>query len=203
MKNLSLILSIVALAISGFLFVGKMTGNGGGNVAVDAQSAGKIAYVNFDSLQTQYNLFLDQEKELQKKQQSAEADFKKRVTDLAVKEERFLKQYKGGLLSANEAQKKQQELQLANQELQEYQASVRQGLLSLSQEKQELIMQKVTNFLEEYNKTKGYSYIIKDMTGGILLIADKGQNITNEVIEGLNKAYENEKGSTEKSEEGK
>lgn len=195
MKNLPLILSIIALAASGFLFVNDFSGEKG--TQVDAQSAGKIAFVNMDSLQQQYDFYIDLKAEFSAKEKNAERDLQKRIQNYAVKEEKFVKQYKAGLLSANEAQKKQQDLQAEAAKLQEYKRSVEEGLISITQEKNEELFNKVTDFLKEYNKEKGYSYIFRHGIGSPLLITDEAHNITDAVIKGLNEAYKSEKSNSE------
>ena len=48
------------------------------------------------------------------------------------------------------------------------------------------ILDSLMNYLEEYNKTKNYDYIL---SGGEVLIGDEEHNITAEVLKGLNERY--------------
>ena len=51
---------------------------------------------------------------------------------------------------------------------------------------------KIDGFLATYNKEKGYSYIFSTSNSlNVLFYKDSTYNITNEVVEGLNKAYNN------------
>jgi len=51
---------------------------------------------------------------------------------------------------------------------------------------------KIDGFLVTYNKEKGYSYIFSTSNSlNVLFYKDSTYNITNEVVEGLNKAYNN------------
>lgn len=192
MKNLPLILSIIALAASGFLFFNN-SNSGKGAGQVDAQSAGKIAYVNMDSLQTQYTFYVETQADIAKKQQEKTADIQQRRQKLAVKDENFRKQYGAGLLSANEAKLKQQNLEKELVEYQQYEKSVQDGLISYSQEKQSELFDKINGFLKEYNEKKGYSYIFQHGLGSIFLVTDETHDITGDVIAGLNEAYKKEK----------
>ncbi|MGB0522297.1 MAG: OmpH family outer membrane protein [Flammeovirgaceae bacterium] len=200
MKNLPLILSIIALAASGFLLVNDFSGDKGAD-QVDVQTAGKIAFVNMDSLQTQYTYYIEAKADLNKREQNAKTDLQKRAQELLVKEESFRKQYNAGLLSANEAKLKQQKLQEAGANYQQYERSVQEGLLSYSQEKNVELNKKINEFLEEYNKSKGYSYIFSHGIGSPMLITDKAHDITQDVVVGLNAAYEKEKGEGDKDAE--
>ena len=50
----------------------------------------------------------------------------------------------------------------------------------------------------EYNKTKGYQYVISNRYGGVLLYSEKAFNITDDIIKGLNLQYRQEMASKEK-----
>ena len=47
----------------------------------------------------------------------------------------------------------------------------------------------INAYLKDYNKDKGYNFIINNAGSNNLLYADPAFNITKEVIEGLNKRY--------------
>ena len=47
----------------------------------------------------------------------------------------------------------------------------------------------INSFLKIYNKDKGYSLILSNTGFDNLLYADPAYNITNEIVEGLNKRY--------------
>lgn len=203
MKNLSLILSILALAASGFLFVNDFSGDKG-SATVDAQTAGKIAYVNIDSLQARYDFYKDIRAELEAQTKEAELSLQQRYQTYASKEDSYIKQAKAGLLSANKANEKKAELQKMAADVQEYEQSVRAGLASSQRDKNNELIEKITGFLKEYNKEKGYSYIFQHGAATTLLLVDEAQNITYDVVEGLNAAYAKEKAGGEmKEEEGK
>jgi outer membrane protein len=52
----------------------------------------------------------------------------------------------------------------------------------------------INDFLKEYNKTKGYTYIFSYSSSlNMLFYKDSATNITDEVVEGLNAAYNKSK----------
>jgi outer membrane protein len=51
---------------------------------------------------------------------------------------------------------------------------------------------KIENFLKEYNKTKGYSYILA-YEPGIIYYRDSTLNITDDLVKGLNEQYSKKK----------
>ena len=54
----------------------------------------------------------------------------------------------------------------------------------------EELKKKINEFLTEYNQSRGYSYIFSySSTINILFYKDTALNITNEVVSGLNEAY--------------
>jgi outer membrane protein len=58
----------------------------------------------------------------------------------------------------------------------------------------EELRKRINEFLDEYNKTQGYSYIFSYSAGlNVLFYKDPVNNITNEVVSGLNDAYRKSK----------
>ena len=51
----------------------------------------------------------------------------------------------------------------------------------------------IDHFLKEYNKEKQYSFIISNAGYDNLLYADPAYNITQEIVDGLNKRYVSKK----------
>ena len=64
-----------------------------------------------------------------------------------------------------------------------------QELLTERDANSQKISETVDNFVKEYNKTHGYNLIISK---GSLLFADEALNITAEILDGLNAAYNNQ-----------
>ena len=77
---------------------------------------------------------------------------------------------------------KRQNLQKLDQELME---KTQREQIELNQK----LYTEITDFLKEYNKTKGYSLIISNTGFDNLLYADTAYNITQEIVEGLNARY--------------
>ena len=118
----------------------------------------KIAYVEVDSIMTQYTF---------------------------AKEYSALLEKKGQNIQATLAQK-QQNLQAAAAN---FQQKIQQNALTREQAKyNKALHDSIAHYLAAYNKDKKYS-IILSKSGDNLLYADKAYDITNEVINGLNKAY--------------
>ena len=140
-----------------------------------AASAGKIAYVEVDSLMTQQGNNI--QKTLASKQQAlqaAAANFQQKVQQNAYTREQA-EAIQAGI------QKQNNDLQVLNQRLSsEFQSETEKYNKALHDSLQ--------HYLAVYNKDKKYALIFAKQ-GDNLLYADKSYDITNEVVAGLNKAY--------------
>ena len=94
----------------------------------------------------------------------------------------------------------QAEGEAAQREVAEMQQKYQQRQISLEQDlkKQQIdlmndVRTKIENYLKEYNKQKGYAFILSYEPGFMLYYRDSVYDITNDVIAGLNKQYEEEK----------
>ena len=81
-------------------------------------------------------------------------------------------------------------LQKQNADLQALAQRLDNELANEQQKYLQAVNDSIQHFLDQYNKTKKFAFIV---TKNGLLYADKAYDITNDVINGLNKAY---KGNT-------
>jgi len=79
-------------------------------------------------------------------------------------------------------QKFEQRKMLMEQELKKHQMDVMTD-----------VRKKIENFLKEYNKEKGYAFILSYEPGFMLYYRDSVYDITNDVIRGLNDQYKKDK----------
>ena len=148
----------------------------------------KIAYVEVDSIMSQYKFCKEYSLILQKKGQNiqntlaqkqqalqnAAANFQQKVQQNAYTREQ------AEAINAN-LQKQSNDLQALNQRLSsEFQNETEKFNIALRDS--------IQHYLAVYNKDKKYS-IIFSKQGDNLLYADKAYDITNEIVAGLNKAY--------------
>lgn len=193
MKQLSLILSIAATLISGFLLVKQFSGaTKTDQPAVSAEKVSdskqdfKIAYFDIDSLQNKYQFFKDALGELKVKEEamnnelsSLERSYQKKISEW---------QQKGSTMSQSEADAVQREYAQMQQNYQQRRLTLEQQLESLKMDYKKNIKNKIEIYLKEFNKDNRYSYIIS-YEPELMFYKDTTYNITNELIEGLNAAY--------------
>jgi outer membrane protein len=193
MKQLSLVLSVVATLISGFLLVKQFSGT----PKIDAPSLKaekntdkdqdfKIAYFDIDSLQNKYQFFKDALGELKVKEEamnnelsSLERSYQKKISEW---------QQKGSSMSQSEADAVQREYAQMQQNYQQRRLTLEQQLETLKMDYKKNIKNKIEIYLKEFNKDSRYSYIIS-YEPELMFYKDTTYNITEQLIQGLNAEY--------------
>lgn len=159
------------------------------NTSASNGSGMRIAYVEVDSLMTQYNYCKDFKAILEKKSNNVHSTLSAKEKQLQADYNTFQQKLQNnGYASREQAESAQAGLQRASQSLQELQARLANELDTEAQKYNTALRDSLRNFLNEYNKTKKYDLIISK-AGDNILYADKKHDITNDVINGLNKRY--------------
>ena len=148
----------------------------------------RIAYVEVDSIMTQYQFCKDYTQILTKKGQNIESTIQKKAQALQDAAANFQRKIQQNAYSREQAEGIQASLQKQNADLQSLQARLSTEFQTEQAKYNEALHDSISNFLKKYNKDKKYS-IIFSKSGDNLLYADKAYDITEEIITGLNKAY--------------
>ena len=144
-----------------------------------------IAFVELDSLNEKIGFIKDRRKELEIEQKSIETDWQNGYRGLENQKNVFLK--RGNSITQQEAEKFQGELLQQQQQVDEKKRNLTQKLSEKSYKFMDDIQKKLKDFLNEYNKTKNYQYILTTGTGlDYMLYKDSTFNITADVIKGMN-----------------
>ena len=150
---------------------------------------GDIVYVDIDVLTENYLMTQDLEATLEEKADRFQADFQNRqrrfqqqVTDLQNRAQR-------GLETQRRLNEMGEQLAQEEQTLMQFFENSRNELAEEQMVMQRQILQAIMDYLEEYNKERGYKYILGNAFGSNILFADPSLNITEEVLEGLNAKY--------------
>ena len=160
----------------------------------------KIAYVEVDSIMSQYKFCKEYSLILQKKGQNIQNALAQKQQALQAAAANFQQKVQQNAYTREQAegvnaslQKQSNDLQMLNQRLSaEFQNETDQFNKALRDS--------IQHYLASYNKDKKYS-IIFSKQGDNLLYADKAYDITNDIIAGLNKAYKGK--ATDKKDEKK
>ena len=160
----------------------------------------KIAYVEVDSLMTQYNFAKDYSVTLERKSNNARNTLTQKGNALQAAVNNFQqKMNNNGFQSREQAASVQAAIQRQQNDLQALQARLENELASETAKFNEALRDSLQNFLLAYNKDKKYDLILSK-AGDNILYAEVKYDITQDIINGLNKRY---KPSAKKADEKK
>ena len=158
----------------------------------------KIAYVEVDSLMTQYEFCKEFTLILQKKSNNARNTLTQKGQQLQSAAANFQQKLNNnGFTSREQAESQQAAIQRQQQSLQELQARLENELAQETQKYNDALRDSLMHFLSDYNKDKKYDLILTKQGDNILYAAPRF-DVTNDIINGLNKRYK--KTSAEKEE---
>lgn len=196
MKNISAILSILSLIGVGVLFylhfsVPRKTPAPAVHHAVSDTGEFRIAYFDIDSLQEKYQYFRDVTERIKSK----EASVSSQLNSLQDSYQKRLKelQDKAPTMTQAEGESAQREYAQMQQKYQQRQMSLEQDLKKQQIDMMTDVRGRIEKYLKEYNKDKGYAFILSYEPGFMLYYKDSIYDITREVIDGLNGQYLKEK----------
>lgn len=145
----------------------------------------KVAYVDLDSIEDKFAYFKQKQNEFDRERETADRDLNAAANDWERKRMEMAK--KGAALTQAEVENFQKEYTSGMQDLQRQHDVKQQEFAAKQQKIMEDIQGKIKAFLEDYNKTKKYSFIFTTGKGALnLFYEDTSYNITEEVLTGLN-----------------
>ncbi|HNY13905.1 MAG TPA: OmpH family outer membrane protein [Bacteroidales bacterium] len=198
MKNLSIALFAVLFLAVGLLyflhFTGKNDKNPSDNLNQNVTAEG-IAYVNIDSVIYNFDMFFDRRAELMEKQKKAESEFAAKENLLKKNATSAQEKVNKGLVTRAQAAEMEQALYQQQQELASLSQTLQSTLLEEEQVMNRQIVDYITSYLEENKSEFNYQYIFGKSFGSVVLYGDSGLDITNRVLDALNKKYQEEKTS--------
>lgn len=185
---------VVAVII---LFVLQFTGstkNAGSTAVVgsDVSSDGKmpIAFIDIDSLMSNYTYSIDLNEQMAKKVENSQANLTEKTRKFQSELAEFQRKVEtGSFLSRERAESEQQRLIKRQEDLRVLEAELSQELGQEQFRMHEELRNTIIQQLREYNKDKGYQLVYGKINDNILY-ADDAYNITAAVIDFLNRQYE-------------
>ena len=196
MKNVSLIISIVALAaatVFGVLYLidGEKKADANAEEVSNEVSASKgdIVYIDLDRILMEYDMANDLRSVVETKAQNIEAEVTRRGKKLENDVKAFQEKVNKGLMTRSVAEVQQQKLMKQEQEFNNYAAQKQAEI----QEEQVVMMNQlgdaIKTFLDNYNAEKQYAMILSNSGGAPVITADAALDITDDVLAGLNDEY--------------
>lgn len=202
MKQLSSVLNIVLLVAVGVLFYLHFAASPKKETAVEKNAARHvdsclgapvIAFVDLDSLNANVDYIKTKKKEIESEQNSISSEYNSSYKQMENDKNDFIKK-KGNTMTQNEAEEFQAKLMQRQQQVENTRQLKTQNLAQKSAETMERMQRDLKSFLNEYNKDHKYTYILATGTGlDYMLYRDSSQNITADVVKGLNEIM-NKKG---------
>lgn len=189
--NQKLINIILGAGIAVMLFLhlkNSGTSAGASSIKSDTAKALKLAYVDLDSIQEKYVFYKEKMQEFEKKKESADRDLNNAFQKIEAEKNAFAQ--RGNSITQAEYENFQRAYQGKMQNLDQQKQMLENNIAAEGAKTMEDLKKRINDFLVEYNKKEAYSYIFSYSAAlNILFYKDPAQDITDEVVAGLNAAY--------------
>ena len=191
MKNLSLILNGILIIAVAFLYYDEFADS---DVEDEVSSKNElplenlsIAYVNSDTLLTNYNYYEEVSKRLDEKRLQLQQEYTRRAEGLQKQIEDYQRTMTN--LTIAQARAVEEDLGRKRQNLLQYQETISQNLMREEAAITQELYEKVSSFLKTYGDSNNLQVVLTYSAGSGLLYANDALNITDQVISGLNSLY--------------
>lgn len=201
MKNLSTILS--ALALAGVIALFVMKTGGDKPKAVSTTPAGeatstKIAYVNIDTLESKYEYLKEQRKKFEARQEGMKAELQRSAQQLQNDYAAAQRKAQAGTMTEAEQQSIGKRLMQMEQSLKTREESLTVQLMKEQEDFNTKLQQQLDKIIGNYNKDGKYDYILSYTKSGSIMYANKALDITNDIVAAMNEDAKNLQAETEK-----
>lgn len=159
------------------------------SVTPGTPSPNKIAYVNIDSFQAQYEPMKAKSEDFRKRQEAMESELQRSYQQMQSEAEQIKKKVDARNISEEEYENANKRLYQMQKSFETRKQSLTEQLMNDQEAFNKELKGKLDAFLEEYNKTRHYDYILSfsPATSNILYV-NKELDITKEIVEGMNAA---------------
>jgi outer membrane protein len=195
MKNAGLILNIILLVAVAVLFYlhfsskEKTVSPVVRSAATDTSRSRndfRIAYFELDSIESSFAMVKDITKDLNEKEQQLTNQLSRMEKNLYDKAGEY--QSKAKTMSQTESEMATNDINRMKKDFEDQKDRSRQEYQNYSFRRTNEVKQAIQDFLADYNKTRGYAYIISNESG-FMYYKDTIYNITADVVKGLNERY--------------
>jgi outer membrane protein len=199
-KKLATVLSFLAVVVLGFTACeNKATvAEGGSNNEISAEAAEKdvkIAYVLTDSLIAKYEFFIQKSGEITAKGKKFEGELSTRARGFEQEVANF--QQTAASMTPNQARAKEEDLVKKERNLMTYRDNLMQELSAEEAKLYSDVYDQIQEYLKNYAEQNGLDMILSYTKGGAVWYSNNTLDITEKVIQGLNKKFsENQPSST-------
>lgn len=153
----------------------------------------KIAFINLDSLDANYQYIIDGKAKFEAEQKNMEAELKRLEQNIQAQYRTLQKKIEEKSISQVEYESMGKKIQSMEQNYQQKAQALSGQFMMKTDSFQVQYRKKVDDFLASYNKDGKYDYILTYQYGGTnVLYANKALDITSDVVSGLNANYKTE-----------
>ena len=195
MKNINTILNVVLGIAVAVLFYFQFSGSkpsvAAGSKAVAAGDF-RIAYFEIDSVESQFNYYKEVSNAIQAKAQQNNNELNQLKEVFASKYQELQKN--GQRMTEAEVNARQQELQQMDKTFKSKEQMMNNEMQDESMKKLQDVKKKITDYLAEYNKSKGYAFILGNNSDMLsMYYKDTAYDISADLVKGLNELYKAKK----------
>lgn len=162
-------------------------------------TSGDIAYFNIDSLVSRYDMYTDLRATYEEKAKKAENELTSKGRSLENNLRDYQEKIQKGLVTRSQAQTMEENLNKQQQTFVEHRDKVMAEMAEEEQVMLNRIHYSITQYLKEFNADYRFKMIISSTGAGPVLNADPSLDLTEVLLEGLNKKYAAEKAATAKA----
>lgn len=189
--TLALVVAVAVLFYLQFSSSNSGTSAAGNSLSDSLSNPGeglKVAYVNGDSMMSNYGLMKDLEAKFIQDNMVRESKLKAAQSSLELQFRNY--QNELSTLTSRERLKKEEQLQKAQQQLMADQQELGQNAALQEAEMYNQIQDSLQAFFKEFGKELGVDFVLATQKGSGILFANPALDVTGPAIEKLNKRYQ-------------
>ena len=196
MKNVSLILSIVAILAAAAFGVILLSDNGEaaesateGTVEASTAAKGGIVYIQLDRILQEYDMANDLRSVVETKVQNIQAEVDRRGKKLENDVNEFQEKINKGLMTRSVAEVQSEKLRQQEAEFNTYANQKQNEIMEEQTVMMNQLADAIKTFIDKYNEEKKYAMILTNQGGAPVITGDAALDITDDVLVKLNEEY--------------
>jgi len=192
--TLNIILAVAVAVLFYLFFSNKVNIGSAGQKKGSTDSAAskifRVAYFDMDSIEANFSLFKDMQKEVSKKEDSMQTVLNSARMALQSKYKKYQEQ--GATMTEAQVKNASEDLKQMDMDIKNNEANLNQSFQNFYMNKQQEVISQIKKYCLEFNKDGKYSFIISNEPG-LVYYKDTTYNITTELLKGLNALYDKQK----------
>ncbi len=197
MKNVSLILSIVAILVAAATGIILLTSDKDSATASTSESTsetaaaakGDIVYIQLDRILQEYDMANDLRSVVETKVQNIQAEVDRRGKKLETDVNDFQEKLNKGLMTRSVAEVQSEKLRQQEADFNNYANQKQNEIMEEQTVMMNQLADAIKTFLDKYNEDKKYAMILTNQGGAPVITADTTLDITDDVLMKLNEEY--------------